>query len=74
MNPTLELHNGNGTLIQENDNWYTQQVEIEASYLAPANDLESAIVATLPAGNYTAIVRGAGGTCGVALVGAYKLP
>ncbi len=58
--PTLELHDGNGALIRSNDNWKeTQQTEIEATDLAPTNDLESAIFQTLAPGAYTAIVRGA---------------
>ena len=47
---------------------------IEAANLAPSDDLESGMAATLPVGNYTAIVRGAGETSGVAVVEAYKLP
>jgi hypothetical protein len=51
--PTLELHDPNGTLLASNDNWKdTQQVEIEATGLAPTNDKESAIVRTLAPGNY----------------------
>jgi hypothetical protein len=79
-NPNLELHDGSGTLIDSNDNWKTrpdgssQQAEIEATTIAPTNDLESALVKTLSPGNYTAIVRGAGGTTGVGLVEAYHLP
>ena len=43
--PTLELHDANGALIQSNDNWRTtQQTEIEATGLQPTNDLESAIL------------------------------
>jgi len=58
-NPTLELHDANGSLLASNDNWKTtQQTEITASGYAPPNDLESAIVRTLAPGNYTAIVRG----------------
>ena len=72
--PLLELHDGNGALLQSNDNWKTnQKAEIEASTIPPSNDLESAIVRTLPAGNYTAIVRGAGNKTGVAVVEAYAL-
>jgi hypothetical protein len=72
--PTLELHDGNGTLIQSNDNWKdTQQVEIEATTIPPTNDLESAIVAVLSPGPYTAIVRGKNDTTGVALVEVYHL-
>lgn len=69
--PTLELRTGNGTLVASNDNWKTrpdgssQQAEIEATTIPPINDLESALVQTLPAGNYTAVVRGKNSTTGV---------
>jgi CSLREA domain-containing protein len=72
--PTLELHNGNGDVIAFDDNWKdNQQSEIEATTIPPTNDLESAIVATLSPGNYTAIVRGVNDTTGVALVEVYAL-
>jgi len=72
--PTLEFHDGNGAIIASNDNWRdTQEAEIIATGLPPANDAESAIVATLAPGNYTAIVRGKNNTTGVALVEAYQL-
>ncbi|MEY2488690.1 MAG: hypothetical protein QOC70_632 [Verrucomicrobiota bacterium] len=72
--PTLELHDGNGGLIDSNNNWRSNhEAEIIATGLAPSNDLESAIVATLPPASYTAIVRGAGNTTGVALVEVYAL-
>ena len=78
QDPTLELHNGDGTLIASDDNWRdTQQAEIVATGLQPTNDLESAIVATLPSSpsgiGYTAIVRGVNGTTGIALVEFYAL-
>ena len=73
--PTLELHDDNGALIQSNDNWKDdQQTEIEGTGLQPTNDLESAILATLAPGAYTAIVAGSGGVTGVALVEVYRLP
>ena len=73
--PTLELHDSNGALIQSNDNWKDeQQTEIEATGLQPTNDLESAVLATLAPGAYTAIVAGSGGVTGVALVEVYRLP
>ncbi len=74
-NPTLELHDSTGATIATNDNWQTsgQVSEISASGLAPRNPLESAIVATLPPGNYTAIVRGVNNTTGIALVEGYEL-
>jgi hypothetical protein len=72
--PTLELHDGSGALIASNDNWRSdQEAEIIATTIPPTNDLESAIVRDLPPGNYTAIVRGATGATGVAVVEAYAL-
>lgn len=77
--PTLELHDANGSTIASNDNWKTrsdgtsQQAEIEATHIPPANDLESALLATLPAGNYTAILSGKTAATGVALIEAYNL-
>jgi hypothetical protein len=74
-NPTLELRDGNGVLIKSNDNWRSdQEAEVMATGVAPTNDLESAIVATLPANaSYTAIVQGVNNTTGVALVEVYGL-
>jgi hypothetical protein len=74
--PTLELHDVNGALIASNDNWRSdQEAEIIATGIPPTNDLESAIVATLPSNGalYTAIVRGVNGTTGVAVVEVYAL-
>jgi len=70
--PLLELHDQNGAVIGFNDNWRSdQEAEIIASGLAPPNDAEAAILDTLPAGAYTAIVRGVGDTTGIALVECY---
>jgi T5SS/PEP-CTERM-associated repeat protein len=72
QNPTLSLFNDQGTRIQFNDDWQSdQRDDIIATGLQPSNDAESVIVTTLPPGNYTAIVNGANGTTGVALVEAY---
>ncbi|HMJ06195.1 MAG TPA: hypothetical protein VK474_08050 [Chthoniobacterales bacterium] len=72
--PTLELHDADGALVAANDNWRDdQESEIEATEIAPSENLESAIIATLPTGNHTAIVRGKNGAVGVALVEAYQL-
>jgi hypothetical protein len=73
--PTLELHDSTGATIATNDNWQTsaQASEISASGLAPRDPLESAIVATLQPGTYTAIVRGVNNTTGIALVEGYEL-
>jgi subtilisin-like proprotein convertase family protein len=73
--PTLELRDGNGALIASNDNWRDSQEADILATIPPTNNQESAIVATLPAGgaSYTAIVRGANGATGVALVEVYAL-
>ena len=72
--PTLELHNSNGAIIAFNNDWQdTDQAAIAATGIPPTNDKESAIVATLAPGNYTAIVRGLNDTTGVGLVEVYNL-
>ncbi len=73
--PVLELHAGDGSLITSNDNWTDspQMADIEATGLAPTNDLESAIIETLSPGLYTAVVSGKDGGTGVGLVEAYDL-
>ena len=83
VNPTLELHDGTGALIASNDSWLQTVIggiitndqvrDIRNSGYAPADARESAIIADLPAGNYTAIVRGVSETTGVALVDVYDL-
>jgi hypothetical protein len=74
QDPDLELRDQSGTLIASNDNWKdTQQAEIEATGVAPADDREAAIVRTLTSGPYTAIVRGVNETTGVALVEVFDL-
>ena len=72
--PTLALYNSAGALLASNDNWRdSQQTEISATSLQPSNNLESAIVRTLPPGVYTAILNGKNGTTGVGLVEIYDL-
>jgi hypothetical protein len=68
--PPRYVHDGTGAIIGTNDNWKdAQQAEIAATGLGPTNDLESAILLTLPApGSYTAIVRGKNGGTGVGQV------
>jgi hypothetical protein len=70
----LELRDGSGSLINSNDDWRsTQEQQIIDTTVPPKDDRESAIVATLSPGNYTAIVRGKDNTTGVALVELYGL-
>jgi len=72
--PTLSLIDGNGNVVAFNDNWKnTQKTAIQNTGFAPPNDLESAILATLPNGNYTAIMSGKNGATGVGLVEVYKV-
>lgn len=74
LDPTLELYDSNGRKFATNNNWRdTQQAEIIATTVPPTNNLESAIVTTLPPGGCTAIVRGNADTTGVALVEVYAL-
>jgi hypothetical protein len=81
--PTLELHDGTGALIARNDNWRLTQLggiitadqvaDIQASTVAPANDLESALIATLAPGSYTAQIRGANNSTGIGVAEAFDL-
>jgi hypothetical protein len=73
-NPTLELRDANGDVLGSNDNWRTtQQTAIIATGVPPTENAESAIVTSFSPGSYTAIVRGANGTTGVAVVEVYQL-
>jgi outer membrane protein assembly factor BamB len=73
-NPTLELYDSHGTLIASNDDWKNnQQAQIEATGLAPGDDRDAAILLNLQPGTYFPVVRGAGGTIGIALVEAYAV-
>lgn len=74
-NPALELHDSSGNLLASNDDWGTgtQAAAISSSGYSPPNAKESAIIATLPTGNYTAIIRGVNNSTGIALVEAYDL-
>jgi hypothetical protein len=72
--PVLALHGPDGSLIISNDNWKdSQQTDLQASGLAPTNDMESAIVATLPPESYTVVLRGKNGATGIGLVEMYDL-
>jgi hypothetical protein len=72
--PLLELHDGNGALIQANNNWRdTQGAALQSVGLAPSNNLESALLISVPPGNYTAVLKGADGGTGNGLVEVYKV-
>ena len=72
--PTLQLFDGSGHPMWFNDNWKdTQQAQIQATGLAPPNDLESAILQVLQPGHYSAVLSGKNGTTGVGLVEVYDI-
>jgi hypothetical protein len=74
QDPVLELHTSDGRLIRADDNWRdTQEQQIQNSGLAPTDDRESAIIGTLPPGNYTAQIAGKNNTTGIGLVEIYDL-
>ena len=77
LDPVLELHNANGSTIIANDSWRDAPnlAEIVATGIPPTDDREAAIVITLAPSNsgYTALIRGANNTTGVALVEVYDL-
>ena len=74
--PTLELHDGDGTVLMSNDDWQddsTQAAAISATGVQPENRREAAIVVSLAPGAYTAIVAGKGTDAGVAVAEVYHL-
>jgi hypothetical protein len=75
QNPSLELHDSSGATIASDDDWQTggQRDQIIATGIPPQDHLESAIVATVSPGNYTAVLRGVNETSGIAVVEAYEL-
>jgi len=80
LDPVLELHDSNGATLATNDNWkiddqtqQSQESAIRATTIAPSNDLEAALVATLSPGPYTAVVRGKNNSTGIGLVEIYNL-
>jgi hypothetical protein len=74
--PTLEVHNANGTVMISNDNWTDDPVsaaELTANGLAPEDPHESGIFASLPPGQFTVILAGKNGGIGIGLVEIYNL-
>ena len=72
--PTFAVFPAPRTLIFLNDDWRSdQEAQLVQLGLAPSDDRESAMIATLPTGNYSAVVRGVDGSEGVGLVEIYAL-
>ncbi|MEY2562364.1 MAG: hypothetical protein QOH88_557 [Verrucomicrobiota bacterium] len=73
LDPVLELHLADGSVVV-NDDWKaTQKTEIEATQVAPTDNRESAILLMLPPGAHTAIVKGSNNSTGTAVIEAYDL-
>jgi hypothetical protein len=69
------LKDSNGVTLATNDDWQSSQgADITATGLAPTNSAESAILTSLPAGNYSGVVSGKGSDTGIALVEVFQLP
>lgn len=74
QDPVLEVHDSEGNLIAANDSWMSdQQAEIESYGLELDDPREAAVVITAASGSRTVVVRGAGGTTGVALMEIYNV-
>lgn len=74
--PALQLIDANGALLISNDDWQsdpTSAAELSGHGLAPQDPKESAILASLPAGAFTAILSGKDGSTGLGLVEIYNL-
>ena len=73
--PTLAIYDSHGVVIASNDNWQDNPnaIYLQKNGLAPANASEAALVLHLPAGKYTAVVRGANDGTGVGLAEVYTL-
>ena len=73
-NPTVTLYDGNGALLNYNDDWDDENAtEIYLTGIPPSNSAESAVIMILPPGNYTAVVAGLDGGTGIGLVEVYNL-
>ena len=74
VNPTLSVFDSNGQIVASNDNWGDgpNQAQLQAIHLAPTHPAESAVLATLPQGQYTAVVAGLNGSTGIGLIEVYS--
>lgn len=78
----LTVVNSANEIITENDDWSsaanaTEVASVSAkvgAFALPAGSKDAAVLVSLPPGNYTALVSGAGGASGIALVEVYEVP
>ncbi|MEY2561452.1 MAG: hypothetical protein QOG51_1867 [Verrucomicrobiota bacterium] len=71
--PILEIHDSASAVIASNDNWNSDRLRVLSTGLAPKDEHEAAVVISLPPGAYTAVVRGASDSVGIALVELYDI-
>ena len=71
--PVLQVFDGSGVLVAQNDNWNSHRNDVIATGIPPSDEHEAVIATSLAPGTYTAVVRGVNNTSGVALVEAYDL-
>jgi phospholipase/lecithinase/hemolysin len=73
--PVLTLFDNTAAAQMSNDDWKSSPdaAEIMNSGIAPTDDRESAIIASLPPGSYTVSLEGKGGGTGNGLVEVYDL-
>ena len=75
--PKLEIFDGNGAKVVENDSWNASLAAVFSSvgaFALPAGSRDAALVVSLPPGSYTAQVSGVGGLTGDAIIEVYELP
>jgi Big-like domain-containing protein len=74
--PQLTLvRSSDQAVVAGNDDWQADasSPQLQASGFAPTDAREAGLLVTLPPGAYTAIVSGAGGGTGVAVVGVFEV-
>jgi len=75
QDPVLEIHDSDGAIIAQNDNWRdTRETLIQGTGIRPSDEREAAILQALPQGNYTAVLYGKNSTSGMVLVEVYNVP
>ncbi|MBA3609464.1 MAG: hypothetical protein H0W43_13330, partial [Chthoniobacterales bacterium] len=74
QDPTLDIYDANGTVTASNGDWRDlQEAALQSANLAPNDGREAALLVTLTAGAYTAILHGENGSEGIALIEVYRL-
>jgi uncharacterized protein (DUF1800 family) len=74
--PLLTLFDGNGKAIASNDNWIASDsttFDSVGAFKLPIGSKDSALVITLPPGNYSAQAAGANGTSGAVIIEVYEV-